>query len=229
MKRISLLLLWGIALTMLYACEPCDPDLIYCSEISTPNLLCTPVSDTFIDNRDGKQYQTVKICNQTWLAEDLRYDTPDTIANGEDVVINNRYLYNWYSSQQACPNGWHLPTVDEWHKLCLNVGMTPADTSVQATISFGCGMAQELMSTTGWGGRGTNSSGFNAKGHAYGNNKEWVGYYTPVVYIAPQSSDDYGNFVLINEKSTGSCDNYSYLRDWMIRIEELLPCRCIKD
>ena len=70
-------------------------------------------------------------------------------------------LYNWETAQNVCPDGYHLPTDDEWKELEMQLGMTQADankTGWRGTIG------DQLKSETGWkdNGNGTNESGFNA-------------------------------------------------------------------
>jgi len=89
---------------------------------------------------DGNIYQTVKIGDQWWMAENLKvthYRNGDTIPNvtessqwinlstGAYCAYNNNeanaeiygYLYNWFAvndDRNIAPDGWHIPTVDEW-------------------------------------------------------------------------------------------------------------------
>ena len=128
----------------------------------------------------GRSYPYVQIGNQLWLAENLDYKfevdgsqlpigvrgTPSTPSawyydNDEATygVNGNKYglLYNWYAAKYLddnkstlLPEGWHVPTTEEWNTLMNAVG----GKSIAGT---------KLKSITGWdSGNGDDSYGFNA-------------------------------------------------------------------
>ena len=104
----------------------------------------TPAIRGTMTGNDGTVYQTIKIGNQWWMAENLR-ETQYRTGEGEEknipVVTDNTgwagltsgarcaynnnettantygYLYNWYAVSDArniAPDGWCVPTDEDW-------------------------------------------------------------------------------------------------------------------
>lgn len=132
---------------------------------------------------DGNIYNSVRIGSQIWLKQNLkvtRYRNGNTIPNITDGTVwqnqttgaycdfhNNSangdtygHLYNYYATtdtRQICPEGWHVPSREEWHTLIDYLG---GDYIASSKIR-----AQGL---TYWDhDKGTNSSGFNALGGSW--------------------------------------------------------------
>ena len=70
----------------------------------------------FVDIRDGKAYKYVIIGTQTWMAENLRYETLNTKCydDNPDNCIIFGILYDWNTAKTICPSDWHLPNDKEW-------------------------------------------------------------------------------------------------------------------
>ncbi len=135
---------------------------------------------------DGNVYQTVKIGEQWWMAENLkvtRYRNGDDILkvtdNGAwDALSTGAYcnynnddnnadtygsLYNWHAvgdSREIAPNGWHVATDEEIKQLEVYIGMNQSE--ADQTVWRGTDEGTKLKSTTNWnsGGNGTDIFGF---------------------------------------------------------------------
>jgi len=115
-------------------------DVIDINQTTAKDEKSSDARGTFIDSRDGNLYGWVKIDNQIWMAENLRYlpsvSAPNVSSNnkayyyvydynGTDVnaaIASANYttygvLYNWTAACVSCPTGWHLPSDEEWTAL----------------------------------------------------------------------------------------------------------------
>lgn len=144
----------------------------------------------FTDPRDGQTYETVVIGSQTWMAENLAY-IPEVFPPDEDggIWVNdyfgsyvgtaektnnyNKYgcLYNWKTAMNSCPDGWHLPSDDEWKQLEMYLGtMSQKEADQKGWRGFD-EEGKHLKSKDGWSneGNGDDTWGFRALpgGHRY--------------------------------------------------------------
>jgi uncharacterized protein (TIGR02145 family) len=146
-------------------------------------------SGTFTDLRDGNTYKWVKIGEQVWMAENLAYlpsvsppsegsdtepyyyvydynGTNVTEAKATDNYSTYGVLYNWPAALTACPNGWHLPTVNEWDKLAQYISDQKGPYSKHVSEDGNCNwyeVGKHLKATNGWNnnGNGTDDFGFS--------------------------------------------------------------------
>lgn len=141
------------------------------------------IPGTFIDSRDGHEYNYIKIGDQIWMAENLAY-LPEVSPPSELSVTEPQYcvydyygtnvseakatdnyntfgvLYNWKAAMEACPEGWHLPTDDEWKQLEMFVGLSQSE--ADDTGNRGNDEGAKLKATSGWFDyNGTDAYGFS--------------------------------------------------------------------
>jgi uncharacterized protein (TIGR02145 family) len=130
-----------------------------------------PSFGTFTDTRDGQTYRTVKIGNQTWMAQNLNYQPKigNSWCYGDDKSNNFwRYyndnpkcdeygrLYDWETALTVCPAGWKLPDTADWRTLVTTAGGKKT-------------AGKLLKSKSGWNenGNGTDNYGFLALPSGY--------------------------------------------------------------
>lgn len=106
-------------------------------------------SGNFTDSRDNKNYRTIKIGSQIWMAENLNINVKNSVCYNNEESNCQKYgrLYYWETAKTACPSGWHLPSKDEWDILSKD------DTG-----------DKHLKTTNGWNenGNGLDTYGFAA-------------------------------------------------------------------
>jgi len=137
----------------------------------------------------GKIYQTIQIYSQCWLKENLNYGTmiPGT-QNMSDNGIIEKYCYDddtnncriygglyqrdeavqynfQYGTQGICPQGWHIPTDEEWKVLegSVDEQFLIGDIVWENHGYRGSNVGANLKTTSGWNnnGNGTDKHGFS--------------------------------------------------------------------
>ena len=135
-------------------------------------------ANTLKDLRDGQIYRTVKIGDQVWMAENLNFETASSSCYNDSAEYCEKYgrLYTWATAvgksedecgvgkecnlpsgniRGVCPDGWYLPSEDDFVALIKAVGGEK-------------GAGSKLKSTDGWrddegeSGNGTDAFGFSA-------------------------------------------------------------------
>lgn len=124
-----------------FGCTDSDA-MNYNPEANIENGHC--IYDIVCMDYDGNTYETVLIGERIWMAENLKtthynsgneiqtdwpsfigsYTVYDNDPSNADIYGN---LYNWYAlndDQGICPEGFHMPTDDEWVELEMVLGMS---------------------------------------------------------------------------------------------------------
>lgn len=117
-------------------------------------FLLSACSESFTDSRDGQSYDIVKIVGLTWMAENLNYETETSACPDGDSRNCKRLgqLYTWVDAKTVCPEGWRLPTKEDFEALV----------NAQSSSQSRAGLA--LKSSDGWfkKGNGSDALGFRA-------------------------------------------------------------------
>lgn len=124
-----------------------------------------------LDVRDGNRYRTIVVGGREWMAENLRW-TPDTAQDtwcplgDPDRCAREGRLYGWRAAvgggSGVCPDGWLLPTDQDWSELERAIGMS--ETDIFGTGWRGSDLGARLKSAVGWAasGDGRDDLGFFA-------------------------------------------------------------------
>jgi len=103
-----------------------------------------------------------------WMLRNLNFVTPDGSLRADSFYGR---LYSWQAAMGAVPDGWHLPTMDEWGYLAESVGGTKLNKSDWTAAG------KILKAPIGWslGGHGIDSYGFCAVAGGYWNSDNFSG------------------------------------------------------
>ncbi len=151
MKTITTTILFCFCMISLHAQDPISP-----ADVK---------KGSFTDPRDGNTYETIALGEQVWMAENLNYITKEGSWAYEDKKENAKIygrMYDGETAKTACPEGWHLPTHEEWLILEMNVGM--GEDYRRGVGWRGDDWGNKLKSNNGWeeDGNGTDDYGFGA-------------------------------------------------------------------
>jgi Fibrobacter succinogenes major domain (Fib_succ_major). len=108
-----------------------------------------------LDSRDNRVYRTIVISNHVWTAQNMIFSVSTDSASASWCYNNNpqnceKYgrLYTWQAAQKVCPEGWHLPTSEEWKEL-LTDNACDEELLDDGTWAYDC-VGNKLKSTSTW-------------------------------------------------------------------------------
>ena len=177
--------------------------------------------ENILDGRDGQRYKTVRIGDQDWMAENLNFNTGGSkCADGDKCNLVGR-LYSNPMSSNLCPQGWHIPSKEEWLELFESQG---------GVFEAGAKLKADNNLWKNPGAHADNSSGFSAlpAGRSTFNG-------------LTSSFSGFGDFAVFWSSTTAANSPviFSYKledREKMVTEDTTLPglgthysCRCIKD
>ena len=141
-KYNFILIMLSMVIFTLSACSKDD-------EAPTDQIAPSAVG-TFTDERDGENYHWVQYGNLQWMADNFRYDLSDNntcrVYTKEDKELDvQKYgrLYTHTGALNACPEGWRLPTDEDWKNLEMQLGMSASDADI---MDYRSNIANRMLS-----------------------------------------------------------------------------------
>ncbi len=177
---------------------------------------------SFTDPRDGKNYKTLKVGDYNFMMENLNYsvDGSTCFRDNEDFckTYGRAYDYktaigdeeeDWDGVQGICPDGWRIPSAEEWIYLIQNSG---------GRLQYKKGSKASTI-------LGKNTFNLKLAGNkSHANNKYYLigkkGYYMT-------SSIEEGSWVVVDFSKKGNGFELSMNSDALK--ERAISCRCIQN
>lgn len=105
-----------------YTAYTSTPITIVKKGVSLSGIDDSAASGFITDSRDGQEYPYVQIGDVQWLAKNMSFaDAGLSFADSEVMDSFFGRYYNWNEAQTVCPDGWRLPTDNDWVALASSV------------------------------------------------------------------------------------------------------------
>lgn len=193
---------------------------------------------TYTDERDGYEYHWVRIGGLDWMTENSHYNSYDdtnckyyqtyedikNYSYEDNTSEKYGYLYTYQGALDAVPEGWRLPTDDDWKSLEMALGMSKAEADA-------------------WDWRGSNQSTLMQQSdEGTMLNMKMGGYYSDYIAMgAPQyrHMGSYGFYWTATKDTEKSGEYYIYrklfynsgqvYRQSMEPVKQMLSVRFVRD
>ncbi|MBQ9476942.1 MAG: hypothetical protein IJU63_04060 [Bacteroidales bacterium] len=106
--------------------------------------------DLKITAPDGQEYYYARIGSRNWFRQNVRKNASGISYNTSSIALDpifGRY-YTWEEARSACPDGWRLPTENDWVDLAKALGCSDAAARKDFT-----GLAGSLMADAYFDGK----------------------------------------------------------------------------
>jgi uncharacterized protein (TIGR02145 family) len=164
MKTIIVTL--AIALTLTSCGQHSIDEGLNDSSSSEETSVSSSSTVVFSGSCDIKDYRTVPIGSQVWMAENLNCDVEGSKCYDNKPENCGKYgrLYDWETAKTVCPSGWHLPSDEEWGKLMRYVDGTSGTINTYYSSPTA---GRYLKAKSGW---------VDYKGEPTGNGEDTYGF-----------------------------------------------------
>jgi uncharacterized protein (TIGR02145 family) len=169
--------------------------------------------------------------------------------DGSKGIIYNAYVIS--DSREVAPEGWSIPTLEDWDKLGQKIYSTKKLTTYKSPLSesldqdqFEYPISKFLQSKSGWvneskfptaNANGTNDFNFNAVPNAWilyddriqFSSKKWAAFWTQTTFPL---GDSYGykGAIIHSDYWTGDHTNFAEMTTYGAGIDDGMAIRCIK-
>lgn len=208
-------------------------------------LLALMTKAQTVTDVDGNMYHTVTIGDQTWMQENLKTthfnnglaiptttspinNEPDKIyqwSYNDDTTYASEYgrLYTWNVARDTinvCPEGWHVPDMDEWETLREYLGgeAVAGGRMKEPGLAHWSQTDSTVDNASGFTGLG---SGFRGNPSGFRNLLEFGGFWTSTPFGSSETFPR-GAYVLLDAKD-------SSFKNSVAVANVGLPIRCLKD
>jgi len=202
----------------------------------------------FTDMRDMQEYKWVEVGTQRWMAQNLNYDILGSVCFEEDPQNCELFgrLYDWPTMMNGeepsdavpsgvrgiCPEGWHIPSDEEWKILERYLGMPYDQSNIEGGGNQRTGgeVAFQLRSIDLWlTDEGTNMSGMNVFPTGY---FDGALYRFPTTYTGFMTSSEdasTGDYWYRDISTLGAVDAGVTRKTKILSAGHKESCRCVQD